>query len=305
MKITCISVCTKNDLYTWSFTSNNILKFIKADSYKVIVPASDIHLFKAVTPKQFEIIDEQLFASEFSLAFVKNKMPTENKNRAGWYYQQLLKIKALSMHSSHNDLNIIWDADTMPLQPISFKNNNGSLIFYKGSEYHKPYFKTIKNLTALSKINDFSFIAQSFPAYSSWVTSFLDMLEQQFNTPWYEAILEQTDLNEASGFSEYETLGTYFMHHYQDKMHFSDTSWNRVGQNIIQIEDHIYLEKLKFKPLFIGYEKYLYEHKLQSKLSSLNDNQLILYIKSRHKNDNIITKFKKSIYYSYKLKFQK
>ena len=62
--------------------------------------------------------------------------------RTGWYFQQFLKMGfALSKYAK--DYFLIWDADTLPVSNLNFFNNNQPLFTMK-TEFHKPYFDTLK-----------------------------------------------------------------------------------------------------------------------------------------------------------------
>ena len=43
-----------------------------------------------------------------------------------------------------NDL--IWDADTIPIKEVKMFGNDGKPIFDVKTEYHKPYFITLKRI---------------------------------------------------------------------------------------------------------------------------------------------------------------
>lgn len=274
-----ISLCTKKDAYVWSYASDRIVKYIDAEHYTLIVPSQQVDLFKRISNPKFDVVDEQRFAPEFSLQSVKNAMPEHKKGRAGWYYQQLLKIKALSQSKCNTDINLIWDADTIPLGKIDFIHNN-KLVYYMGSEHHKPYFLYTKKLIDLEKLVGFSFIAQSFTAKSVWVNEFLAMLSNKFQMSWFDAILSNIDFEENSGFSEYETLGTYFVKNYADEMLICRKNWHRKGHEICHIEDLDLYEicRILNKPLFVCYETYHYSTNEQRLIKDTNDDDMIVSV---------------------------
>jgi len=51
--------------------------------------------------------------------------------------------------------------------------------------------------------------------------------------PWLQAIVEATNFREGSGFSEYETLGTFFSHKYANEICFTNRKWLRSGNSLI------------------------------------------------------------------------
>lgn len=286
MKIhNCISVCTKKDAYTWSYASDRIVKYIPAEHYTLIVPSQQVGLFKKISNSKIDVIDEQLFAPEFSLQYVRNLMPEHKKTRAGWYYQQLLKIKALSQYENNTDINLIWDADTIPLREMNFVLDD-KLVYFAGTENHKPYFTCTNKLMNLDKLVSFSFIAQNFVAKSVWVHDFMSMLSKKFETSWFDAILDNIDFEESSGFSEYETLGTYFVRHYMDEMLVCKNSWKRNGNEVCHIDDLDLYElcRIPNKPLFVSYELRGYSSDFQKMLVNVDDELLVSLIKDRQQS---------------------
>ena len=67
----------------------------------------------------------------------------EHKSSAGWYYQQFLKM-AYCNHCD-NEYYLTWDADTIPLRPISMFHSSGAPYLFTKTEYMASYFKTLKN----------------------------------------------------------------------------------------------------------------------------------------------------------------
>ncbi len=250
-----ISVCTLKDIYSWMYASNYLKRFIDAIEYHLIIPEKFAREFEMVTPKEVTIHYEERFAPELSLANIKAAMPEKNKVRAGWYYQQLLKIKALAeLGKGDSSVNVIWDADTVPYQTLRFVAND-QLVYYIGTEHHIPYFETIKKLINKQKITNFSFISQCFPARKWWVKEFLAEIEQIHHKEWHLAILDSIDLGEGSGFSEYETLGTYFAHRFQSEMLVSTGRWERSGYKVASLKDlKNYLKQCDGTILYAAYE---------------------------------------------------
>lgn len=79
------------------------------------------------------------------------------EKRAGWYFQQFIKMGY--SHICESDYYLSWDADTIPIRNISMFSN-GRPIFDTKTEYHKPYFDTIYNLLGLKKIILRSYISE-------------------------------------------------------------------------------------------------------------------------------------------------
>lgn len=207
-----ISVCIARDIRTWLYVSRSVLRHISAENYIVIVPEIDADLFGLVSPKQYQVISEQDLSPNLGIDRIIAKTPAENRRRAGWYYQQLLKMLAIQkLSSASDDLNLIWDADTLPVQDLAFMYGENRLAYYRSTEHHQPYFDAIDKLIGLKKRVNFSFIAQCFPIYAGWLQEMLDHIEHRHGVSWLEAILTPEILGQVAGFSEYETMGTFIV----------------------------------------------------------------------------------------------
>ena len=227
-----ISVCCSDDAKTFEITSKLIVENIHSLHYEVVVPDQEVALFQEISAKPFTVVGESFYLKEKNLAWLKGYLPKGLKQYAGWYLQQFIKIAAIK-NKSANDIVLVWDADTAPLKPLTFIDTSGKLLYYKSDENHEPYFIAIQNLLALKKIVDFSFIAQCFVTKVQWVNDFCDLIERQNGKQWMDAIVSKVDFNESSGFSEYESLGTFLTHYYRREILFLHNKWCRYGNSLI------------------------------------------------------------------------
>ena len=277
-----ISVCTLKDIKTWIRTSHSLLKYIDSNHYVVIVPHNQVGFFLSVTPPSIEVIDESILTNDFSKKYIEDKMGDIYKLRAGWYYQQLLKIKALEKFTTYDDaILLIWDADTIALNSLNFIQSN-KIAYCTGDEHHYPYFETISKLLGYSKVVKNSFIAQNFPTKGKWIKEFINFIEQKFGLKWYEAILETTDLKQSSGFSEYETLGNFVTTNYPEEIIFQKCDWDRNGKKLGSITN---LEQIKInnnKLQYISYEGWMTDNK---------DKNYKLIIKKPSSEEDFLRKF--------------
>ena len=232
MKISRVYCCCAiRDIEVWAVASKFILKYIEADSYYVIVPDSDAPAFRWVTDPRFSVIPESEYTSRFEAALA-SAIEKHGSARFGWYIQQFIKIAAMAS-GNPDDYVLIWDADTIPVRKISFFSQGGKILFYTGSEHHKPYFESIERLTGLSKAIPQSFIAQCLLGKAGWTAEFLDLVQERAGKDPFQAIIDATDLSEKSGFSEYETLGTFFLSKYKDQLAPSGRQWERNGYSLL------------------------------------------------------------------------
>ena len=226
-----ISVCSAKDLEVWTVASKNIVQFIPAARYTVIVPDSQVDLFSSVTGAPYQVKPESSFVGN-AKERIAQTLSAENQDRVGWYLQQFVKISAILAHDDQ-DIVLIWDADTVPLKSLEFIDQNGRLIYYKGSEFRKSYFEFIERALGLKRDQDFSFIAQSLVAKVVWVRELFQFLENKTQKPWPEAVLAFLDPKEPAGFAEFETLGTWFWQNHRSEMVVSDRPWQRNGLSLV------------------------------------------------------------------------
>jgi hypothetical protein len=248
-----ISVCTIKDIQTWIYASKQIIKFIPADAYEVIVPKRYLKIFEILSCRGWVVVSEEDLTTDFSVDSIKKKLPTENKSRAGWYFQQLLKIQSLINSANNSERMLIWDADTIPLKKLEFFIDDKA-VFFTGTESHAPYFSTIKKLLNYEKSVSFSFIAQCLPVYSTWINEFKKCVENHHKKSWFEAILDNNNLYEISGFSEYETLGTFFVNNFLDKMLLNNQPWSRKGGLVCLKKNILGYAVQDDSPAFLSYE---------------------------------------------------
>ncbi|MBF0162168.1 MAG: hypothetical protein HQL88_07760, partial [Magnetococcales bacterium] len=238
-----VSLCCARDSRVWQRSSPWIVRHIVAASYEVLVPDQEVEAFRAITPSPFVVVGESHYLQERGMAWVMARLPPGH-GRPGWYLQQFLKIAA-ACSAAAEEVVLIWDADTIPLKPLSFVQADGRLIYYKSDEHHPPYFKTIRNLLGLEKKVDFSFIAQCFAIRSGWAQAFCDEVARRSGLHWMEGIIKSLDFEDFFCFSEYESLGTFLTHHHPAELHFSDSPWQRFGSSRVGPLESLSEERLQ------------------------------------------------------------
>jgi hypothetical protein len=174
------------------------------------------------------------------------------KKRAGWYFQQFIKMAWAYKCSEEN--YVVWDADTIPLNQVDFFTQDGKLVFTEKMEYNKPYFETIEKLFSgkVKKYNDKSFIAEHMIINRSYMKQVIDDINNNDSlngSYFFEKILRAIDLDDIkhSGFSEFETYGNYVMRYYQKSYEFHKLRTLREGVYVIGVypkkEQLIWAEK--------------------------------------------------------------
>lgn len=158
-----------------------------------------------------------------------------NPNRAGWYLQQFLKMYYAFICKGEHYL--VWDADTFPIHPIYFLNRHGKMFFNLKEEHHLPYFETMKKLFK----HDFKILGGSTPSFiSAGMIIKCDIMrglviEIGGENFWKNIlnVIDEKDLSQ-SGFSEFETYGTYLLNHFQELMKVRYLTTQRYGMAIFR-----------------------------------------------------------------------
>lgn len=133
-----------------------------------------------------------------------------NRDRTGWYLQQFLKY-GFAQSKYANKYYLSWDADTLPLAPISFFEDN-HILYNPKSEYNPNYFKTIEKIFGFGKVNNKSFISENMMFSVEMVKHLIaDVNAAEIKgNDWIEKILYACDFADPlPAFSEFETYGSY------------------------------------------------------------------------------------------------
>ena len=169
------------------------------------------NIFIITSKKNFREIPGVFFLDEDQiLSFTKSDLDNYflsrigSAKRSGWYYQQFLKLGFSFI--SKNKFYLSWDADTIPLRKIAFFKK-GIPLFNVKSEFNEPYFETMERCFNLKKSISKSFISEHMVFNKEYV---IEMLNLAGSNPFYK-ILDSVSLADLpkSGFSEFETYGTF------------------------------------------------------------------------------------------------
>lgn len=187
------------------------------------------------------IFEKTKFINEKSLIDVDRiKKLIEKRNqkaikRSGWYIQQFLKMQYCKL--CKDKYYLIWDCDTIPIKKVNMFSNDRKPYFDVKEEYNKPYFITMeKLLPELGKKYNYSFISEHMLINTKIMKNLIKRIENNFNITgkyWFEKIINSIDVKDFlySGFSEYETYGTFVNEFYKNS--YKIRSWKslRNGKN--------------------------------------------------------------------------
>ena len=156
--IDVVILCTDKDLPTLDLCIEGIRK-----------NGQDVRRVIVVSPRRLtdnaELFDEKNYPfTPFDLALQifgnedQARTFTMGGSRLGWIYQQLLKLYAPFTIPDISSNVLVLDADTIFLNPVSFRGPFGEGLYNPGSEYEPPYFEHMDRLIpGLKKV---------FPSYS-------------------------------------------------------------------------------------------------------------------------------------------
>lgn len=252
-----ISVCEIKDILVWKIASVRIVRNISAESYQLICPDLQVDEFRMATHTVWEIVAESQFTKSCTIEMIRKQVTGENLGRVNWLFQQFAKINAITLSElADEDVVLIWDADTLPLRQLNFfDQETGRLRFYHSKENHEPYFQTIEQLLGFGRKIEVSFIAQCFPVRVGWVRSMISGMESQSRKPYVETILSCLPGNSGAEFSEYETMGTWLMHHHAGEIEIRKKNrWLRCGSSFLPADPSSIFAKAILKTLSIYFD---------------------------------------------------
>lgn len=166
---------------------------------------------------KIKFIDEESIMPGLSISVIKDILITKcgDSHRAGWFYQQFLKMAYSQI--CENEYYLLWDADTVPLHEIYYFENGTIPCFITKREYYSGYFETIRRLFEgrVGRVNpQISYIAENMMIHKGYMQEILEEIQTnktlQGDT-FYEKILDAVPQSIVSytGFSEFETYGNY------------------------------------------------------------------------------------------------
>ena len=178
----------------------------------------------------FIVIDEDQLVPKNELVQIFINKGVNDTSRVGWYEQQFIKMGYARI--CKNDYYLIWDSDTIPIKLVKMFNN-GFPIFDMKIEHHPPYFSTLDRLIPDLKYSKFSYISEHMIIKTEFMNNLLDKIEKNNDIPgkiFWEKILLSIDNEQIlqSGFSEFETYGTFVDNYY--KNYYKHRIWSSMRE---------------------------------------------------------------------------
>ena len=228
--LSVVTTCRARDLPVLEIAAQKLGEWVSLKSLHVIAPARDCGRISDRLGRRATVISEDGFIPGMSLADLRELNRPHFPQAAGWYFQQFLKLQ-FAFQDPGDDYYLIWDADTVPLRPLEFFDQQGRMLLTRATEHHPPYFATYQRLLGESPNREFSLIAQHMVVQKSVARELLAQIQQRTDDGqnWAWAIMENLLPQGDNLFSEYETYGHYLKNHYPDRVRFIERPWLREG----------------------------------------------------------------------------
>jgi hypothetical protein len=192
-----------------------IKKNISADEIFIFTAKTNVPDLALISSYGVRVLDEDQVLPGLNISTITKicKFTGIPEFRAGWYFQQFLKM-AWAISRRCTDWYIVWDSDTFPLHEIPFFDNQGRPLFGKKEEWNRAYFETIECLLGIERQVDYSFIAENMIINKKIMMQLLSDINSNGTLEgkyFYEKILNAAarSSNSSCGFSEFETYGNY------------------------------------------------------------------------------------------------
>ena len=182
----------------------------------IIISQNNSNIFKR--KNSINVINEDELLSKENIINIFIKLGINNTERAGWYEQQFLKMSYAKI--CENEYYLLWDSDTFPIKPVKMFEN-GFPIFDLKKEFNGPYFTLLNRLIPDLKFSKFSYISEHMIIKTEFMTKLIETIENNKNIPgtyFWEKILLSIDKEVIiySGFSEFETYGSFVDNYYKN-----------------------------------------------------------------------------------------
>jgi len=224
-----VTTCRAYDLPMLELALPRLRQHLPFKNLTVIAPERDCETIHRRLGAPVEVISEDGFLPGMNLRQLQAQPRFDFPKNAGWYFQQFLKLQ-FAFTAPADDFYLIWDADTIPLQPLRFFDDAGRMLLTRADEYHAPYFETYRRLFHAEPHREFSCIAQHMLVQKSLAREMLTNLGQpaESQVPWPWGILRALPtIRDYHLFSEFETYGHYLKNHHPERVAFVNRRWRR------------------------------------------------------------------------------
>jgi len=193
-----------------------------------IVASTDV---ESLVPSTCIFINESIFP--FELKTLHTYANSDQSQRNGWYFQQLIKLYAGSIIPDILPRWLVIDADTFFLRPTSFLKEN-KCLYANGTEYWPYYFHHMSRLIpGLTRVKPMSGICHHMMFEQRFVKELMDRVEEN-GYPFWMTFLSKVGSEYqyggygGSGASEYELYFNYILTFHPDEITLRPLHWTNV-----------------------------------------------------------------------------
>lgn len=216
-KIDILIPVIEKDLDILPFAIDSVRENVKHQIIDIVIAAPDSEKIKEVcTQKACRFVDEN---SILPITKKNINYRTNRWDRAGWLFQQLIKLSGDIICSQ--DYYLTLDADTLLIRPHIF-NENQKTVFYCRKTKHAEYFRTYQKLMGEKATAPSSFVAHYMLFEKAKVRELKKEIELRNKNPWFTSIIQSINKLRKLTFSEFETYGNYFFSRYPDQITLKD-----------------------------------------------------------------------------------
>ena len=201
---------TNKDTVTLEHCINSIRKYLKhpIGNIYIVSPSNDITR-RIATENKCIFIDESTVIKDLSKEDIHYNVV--GKDRSGWLFQQLIKLSVDTF--AENEHILVMDSDTFLVHSVKYLHK-GRIILNTSDEYYETYFKVYRNLMKENPVSPNSFITHGMLFSKQYLSEMKQFISKRNQKNRVEAILNNVDYSDPSGFSEYETYGNYLLRHH-------------------------------------------------------------------------------------------
>ncbi len=143
--------------------------------------------------------------------------------RAGWVYQQLLKLGAAHYIDGLSERYLAIDSDLVFLRGVSF--DGARFPYSRSTEYHPPYLDAYRRLLGESPRGDESYTAHHMVYDRGLLTEMFTQIEKLHGVPWAQAYVDAVDVSQASSINEQDTYAHWVRSHHPEAAEHRQLKW--------------------------------------------------------------------------------
>ena len=214
----CVMPAVKADIKTILNNADILFENLPIKKIYVISPENAKEEFYANNhDERISFLDERELVNVNSVEKIYRAVLGLETGSAGHYTQQFVKMSFAEY--TDKKYYLLWDGDTLPLKNIEIFSNDRRPYFDLKTEYHLPYFHTMKKLLPdIYKTVNRSFISEHMLIQTDYMRELISEIESRKDikgAKYYEKIMNV--IIDGNSFSEYETYGNFVTIRHPDK----------------------------------------------------------------------------------------